>query len=242
MPPVSAMRISRSQLPACVSFAPVAEGASTPVSDCGTRSTLARFASRCALEAGRKLQVLREMIREQGLVRTGWYCSTDYIPGKVWYYRTYALLGANWTEFVPGVCLGSQPTRWGRRVLQILGIRAALNMREDFDDLAHGVAFPFHLQPALQTPDLAEQIRLGLEFIHDQRVRGEKVYIHCCWGFHRGGGMAIAYLISVGWSLAQAKEHLFRRRRGVSIWPSREHQVLKAVEAFQAKRRTGTGQ
>lgn len=194
---------------------------------------LVRFGTWCGGVPKLKLQALGKVIRETGLAQATWWAITYGIPRN--------LLGAHWTEFAPGLCLGSQHTRWGRRVLRLRGIRAAVNMREDYDDVANGVEFPYHLQPALQTPDLVEQLKLGLAFIYDLRSRGEKVYIHCSSGVHRAAAMAIACLVSEGWSLPKAKAHLISRRRGVSIWPSRELEVLQAVESFLAERRQATG-
>jgi hypothetical protein len=174
------------------------------------------------------LQGLREVVRERGRVGAMWWVVSYAAPRKV--------LGVHFTQFAPGLCFGSQHTRWGRTVLQWRGFNAAVNMREDFDDLAHGLAFPAHLQPALQTEDIPEQVRLGLDFIHEQLSRGVKVFIHCSSGVHRAAAMALGCLVAQGWPASKAREHLIRCRRGVSIWPSREQEVLRGVEAFLAGR------
>jgi hypothetical protein len=175
-----------------------------------------------------KLESFCRASRETSLAgATGWAISYA-IPRN--------LLGVHWNKVVPGVYIGSQPNYWGRCVLRVLGIRAAVNMRDDFDDLAQGIVFPAHLQPALQTPNDAEAMRLGLIFMHEQRARGAPIFVHCSSGLHRAAGMAIAYLVSVGWPLTYAKERVLSCRRGANIWPAREKDVMDAVAGFLAGR------
>ena len=53
--------------------------------------------------------------------------------------------------------------------------------------------------------------------IVDQAERaGDKVYLHCTYGRGRSATMAMAYLLSKGWPMEKASEHV--KARGRLVW------------------------
>jgi Dual specificity phosphatase, catalytic domain len=112
------------------------------------------------------------------------------------------------------IYVGGQHYVRGLTRMQSGGIGATLNLREEADDTAGGVAFTRHLW--LPTPDdgapTMEQLLEGVAFIREAVKVGQGVYIHCAQGVGRAPTMAAAYLISEGDTLpaALAKIRLVR--------------------------------
>ena len=105
-----------------------------------------------------------------------------------------------YVQITPEIYLGMQPNQDVKRELEQLGVTGSINLRREFDDRAHGLAFEHHCYlPTVDfdTPSLA-QLTEGVSFIDKVLARGGKVYIHCAAGVGRAPTMAAAYLISQG--------------------------------------------
>lgn len=112
------------------------------------------------------------------------------------------------------IYVGGQVSGGGWRYLEKRGLTADVNMREEFDDAARGIAPPAYCW--LPTPDdhapTIEQLEQGVGFIRRQIGGGGKVYIHCAGGIGRAPTMAAAYLVSTGLPLKDAVSLIERTR------------------------------
>src|SRR5688572_22230857 len=75
----------------------------------------------------------------------------------------------------------------GWRQLQKDGVTAVVNLRDEFDDRAAGIAPNryLHLPIIDNTPPTFEQLKKGADFINQEIEAGGKVYVHCAAGVGR---------------------------------------------------------
>lgn len=104
------------------------------------------------------------------------------------------------SQIAPHLYVGGQHRRHGLAAMREQGITAVVNMREESDDVPHGLGLDRYLW--LPTIDDAaptlEDLERGAAFIHEQVSAGQGVYIHCASGVGRAATMAAAYLVSRG--------------------------------------------
>ena len=119
------------------------------------------------------------------------------------------------------VYVGEQFSRRGWRVLYDEGVRAVVNMREEFDDRRLGVniATYCYLPTTDRHAPTMAHLHQGVKVIREALARGEKVYIHCRSGEGRAPTMAAAYLISTGLSVEEALTRIRRVRPFIIITP-----------------------
>lgn len=121
----------------------------------------------------------------------------------------------NWID--DHVALGGLPTRRDVRRLLDAGVRAVVNLCDEFNGHERefrraGAAYLRLPTPDYHSPSVADLAR-GVEFIRERVARGEKVLIHCKAGRKRSVVLAICYLAaSRGASAAQAAEAIRRAR------------------------------
>ena len=171
-----------------------------------------------------------------GLVMQGPYV----VISGLWDFAVRALTGApmiRFSQVTPQVIVAGQYQVRGWNVLQRRGITASINLRSEFDDEAAGIAPSRHLRLAVEdnTPPSLDQLRRGVEFIHDEVARGGKVYIHCASGIGRAPTMAAAYLVSTGLSPAQAWAKIKRVRPFIRPTPGQEAQIAALVERLSSQ-------
>jgi protein-tyrosine phosphatase len=127
--------------------------------------------------------------------------------------------------------VGGQHYPRGLSQMELCGISATLNLREEADDAHGGVALQKHLW--LPTPDddapTIEQLREGVTFIREAVEAGGKVYIHCAQGVGRAPTMAAAYLISQGKSPIEAMNLIRKVRPFITPTPIQ----LKRLDEWQ---------
>jgi protein tyrosine phosphatase (PTP) superfamily phosphohydrolase (DUF442 family) len=77
--------------------------------------------------------------------------------------------------------VGPQFNAAGKRAFEREGITAVVNLRTEFDDAAHGLAFPHYCYLPTVDDDSPspEHFQRGVDFIQAQIAAGGKVYIHC---------------------------------------------------------------
>jgi len=139
----------------------------------------------------------------------------DYGPRQtwLWLYEKIARIRdgvspAETSRVADRLFVGGQHRRRGLAAMRAWGIGATVNLREEADDAARGVAMSRHLW--LPTPDdgapTLEQVREGVAFICEAVRAGQGVYIHCAQGVGRAPMMAAAYLASEGYTPKAALE------------------------------------
>ncbi|MBI5666974.1 MAG: dual specificity protein phosphatase family protein [Chloroflexi bacterium] len=110
------------------------------------------------------------------------------------------------SRVTPQLHVGGQHLPHGWPILKRRGITAVVSLRGEYDDYAAGIAPSRYLYlPTVDNhaPPLAYLVQ-GATFIREEVERGGRVYIHCWEGVGRAPTMAAAYLVSIGFTPAQA--------------------------------------
>ncbi len=204
------------------------------------------------------LYILYRRLVEQG-VRTTWL----WVAEKVARHFT-GLSPERTSRILPRLYVGGQHGRRGLRRMARMGIAAVVNLREEADDAARGLAPTHYLW--LPTPDdqepTMEHLARGAAFIAEQIEAGRGVYVHCASGVGRAPTMAAAYLVTTGmgaeeaWALVRAGrpfirptppqeavvrrfERWWRERTEVSPTPG-ETEEVHVVSPFHDQRKAPT--
>jgi len=170
-------------------------------------------------------RILFTRLREQGVTVTSkWVYSRGYT-------KLTGLPTLSFSRVTPQLYVGAQHNARGKALLERHGIHYAINMRDEYDDAANGIALQnyCYLPTIDDTAPSLEHLQKGVQFIHEA-IRGEgKVYIHCAGGIGRAPTMALAYLISTGLSLEEAIALIKRARPFINIMPP-QLEVLRDFE------------
>jgi predicted protein tyrosine phosphatase len=133
-------------------------------------------------------------------------------------------------QVTPQLYVGGQINAAGWRWLAERGLSADVNMRSEFDDVAHGIEPDAYIW--LPTDDdhapTLDQLRSGAAFIGQAVEEGRKVYVHCASGVGRAPTMAAAYLISTGQGVDQAWSLIRAARPFINPTPPQ----LAVIEEF----------
>ena len=132
----------------------------------------------------------------------------------------------------PNLYVGGQQRPHGLARMRALGISAVVNMREEADDIARGVALDHYLwlPTTDDTPPAQEDFARGVDFITAQIAAGRGVYVHCAAGVGRAPSMAAAYLIRTGMTAEQAWAAIRKSRPFIRPTPPQ----IEALAAFEA--------
>jgi predicted protein tyrosine phosphatase len=136
-----------------------------------------------------------------------------------------------YSQVTPQLYVGSQFNARGKRMLELQGFDACVNMRIEKDDAACGLALPRYLYlPTVDdaAPSIAH-LEEGVRFIDDVIRGGGKVYIHCGAGVGRAPTMAAAYLLSQGCTLDEALARIRKARPFITITPP-QMERLREIE------------
>lgn len=131
---------------------------------------------------------------------------------------------------------GAQVNKIGKQTLELWGINGSVNMRIEYDDVAHDVALTHHcyLPTDHDHAPTSTQIQTGLAFIRQMVTTGNKVYIHCRSGTGRAPTMAAAYFVSQGYTLSKAMNLIQESRPFIQL-SSRQMDQLKQFAEGQKK-------
>jgi dual specificity protein phosphatase-like protein len=141
---------------------------------------------------------------------------------------------AKYSQITPQIYVGAQVNKLGKQKLAFWGINGSVNMRIEYDDAAHDVAFTHHCY--LPTDDghapTLTQLQTGIAFIRQRVTAGNKVYIHCRSGIGRAPTMAAAYFMSQGYTLSEAVNLIEKARPFIRL-TSRQIDQLHQFAAGQ---------
>jgi protein-tyrosine phosphatase len=133
-----------------------------------------------------------------------------------------------YSQITSQIYVGAQIRKDGKQKLELWGINSSVNMRIEYDDIAHGLSLAHHCY--LPTDDgyspTLTQLQTGIDFIHQRVAAGSKVYIHCRSGVGRAPTMAVAYFVSQGYSLSEAVKLIEKKRPFIRI-TSRQFEQLE---------------
>lgn len=175
--------------------------------------------------------ILARRLREQGVwvtLQWAWGRGLSYVTG---------VPVLRYSRVTPQLYVGPQFNVAGKRALEREGITAVVNLRIEFDDAAHGLAFPHYCYLPTVDDDSPspEHFQRGVDFIHAQIAAGGKVYIHCKAGVGRAPTLAAAYLIAQGDSLDAAIARIKQARPFITITPP-QMAALRAYAGEIARR------
>lgn len=137
------------------------------------------------------------------------------------------------SRVAPNLYVGGQHHSRGLAAMRDLGITAVVNMREESDDRARGVALDDYLwvETTDDTPPTLEELETGADFIAEQITTGSGVYIHCAAGVGRAPTMAAAYLIREGATASQAWDTIRATRPFIRPTPPQ----VRIIDAFERR-------
>ncbi|MBX3061349.1 MAG: dual specificity protein phosphatase family protein [Anaerolineae bacterium] len=157
-------------------------------------------------------------------------------------YRTLTGAPPPWfSKVTPNLYVSGQYNARGLPRLRRRGVTAVVNMRDEYDDKAAGIA-PEHylnLKVVDNTAPEMDQLRNGIKFIQERLDEGGKVYIHCAAGVGRAPTMAAAYLLSQGMTPNQAWARLQKVRPFIRPVPAQIEQIeLLAKELAETREKS----
>ncbi len=158
---------------------------------------------------------------------------------KIWDQGHRVLLGIptlRRSQITANLYLGGQYNWRGLRLLRAMGITGIINMRMHslyVEARYRGLQY-LHLPTPDNTAPSLEDLVKGAEFAKTIIQNGGKVYIHCRQGLGRGPTMAIAYLLSMGATYADAFASVKKVRTFINPRPSQIAR-LKELEAWFEK-------
>lgn len=137
-----------------------------------------------------------------------------------------------YSRITPQMYIGGQHRKHGWQSMQLEGITAVVNLRQETDDAKYGIVPEryLYLPTRDNNPPTLEDLSSGVDFIREEIEHGGKVYIHCGVGVGRAPTLAAAYLISTGMTPVQAWKHI--RDVRPFIWPMKSQ--YQRVEEYAA--------
>ncbi len=165
--------------------------------------------------------ILARRLRDQGLRTTLIWVYGRGLP------KLTGVPLARFSRVTPGLYVGGQFGRRGKRKLEQLGVTGDVNMRVEFDDAAHGLALAHycHLPTVDDEAPSLDHLEAGAAFIQREIAGGGQVYIHCAGGVGRAPTMAAAYLITQGMPLDSALDLIRQTRPFIRIMPPQMAQL-----------------
>ena len=175
------------------------------------------------------LRIVADRLRRQGLRTTLIWVYGRGLP------KLTGIPLVRFSQITPQVFVGGQFGQRGKRKLERLGVTGAVNLRVEFDDAAHGLAFQHycHLPTIDDDAPTLDHLAAGVAFIRRVIDAGGKVYIHCAGGVGRAPTMAAAYFIAQGMTRDEALALIRRTRPFIRIMPPQ----MAQLERFEAVHR-----
>lgn len=171
------------------------------------------------------LRILDFRIRHQGIKST-----MQWMVGRGLPFLTGVPV-FRYSEVTPQILVGPQFRARGKRMLEVQGVHASLNLREEYDDRTRGLDLAAHCYlPTTDdhAPSMAHLFQ-GINFIQREIAAGNKVYIHCGGGIGRAPTMAAAYFISQG----DGREQALERIRAVRPFINLSREQMQQLDRFE---------
>ena len=178
------------------------------------------------------LYILYRRLAEQGLRATALWVKDKVVR------RMRGYSPADVSRVAPGLFVGGQQRIKGLAAMREMGISAVVNMREESDDAACGVALDHYLwlPTTDDTAPSAEALQQGIDFIAEAINAGRGVYIHCGAGVGRAPTMAAAYLVHKGATAEAAWETIRRVRPFIRPTPPQIEVIAESAALAESAR------
>jgi atypical dual specificity phosphatase len=146
-----------------------------------------------------------------------------------------------WDRIDAHVLLGALPIEHVLPELQAEGVRAVVNLCEEFPGPVEAYARmgieQLHLPTIDFSPPTLADIERGVAFIQAHAGKGETVYVHCKAGRGRSATVVICWLVKTnGLSPTDAERFVRERRPHIAHGLHRRREVLAFYEHLSAKR------
>ncbi len=141
-----------------------------------------------------------------------------YYP-TLWYNRVMCSLGIwrKWDWVDSFILLGAVPSPRDVARLKSLGIRAVVNLCEEFDGHRSAMTECGIIQLHLPTYDYhcpsRAKLLCGVEFMSEQINAGRKIYVHCKAGRGRSATLVLCFLMTTRGISAKEAEDIVRKSR-----------------------------
>lgn len=146
-----------------------------------------------------------------------------------------------WDRIDDHVLLGALPIARVLPSLQTEGVRAVVNLCEEFPGPVEAYGRmgieQLHLPTVDFSPPALAEIERGVAFIQAHAAKGETVYVHCKAGRGRSATVVICWLIKArGLSPTDAEQFVRERRPHIARGLHRRGEVLAFYERLSAER------
>jgi atypical dual specificity phosphatase len=146
-----------------------------------------------------------------------------------------------WDRVDPHVLLGALPIESILPSLQAEGVRAVVNMCEEFSGPVESYARmgieQLHLPTIDFTPPRFADIERGVAFIDAHAAKGEAVYVHCKAGRGRSATLVLCWMMKAkGLSPVEAEQFIRERRPHIARGLHRRSEVLAFHEKLMAQK------
>lgn len=135
--------------------------------------------------------------------------------------------------------IGSQPSFWDVNNLMELGVKAVVNMCEEYSGPVETYKQRGIIQLRLPTTDHSEptidSIHKAIEFIEKHKKLGHKVFVHCRAGRGRSGAITFCWLVKTNpnMTLIEVQNALLEKRPSVRKTLYQQPNCMKYYESIK---------
>ncbi len=140
-----------------------------------------------------------------------------------------------YTHVAPNIYLGGKYSSKTYKLFESWGITGIVSMRTSKSPPSPPNIEQLSLPTKDWSPPTLKNLDKGVSFIKKHIADGGSVYIHCQLGEGRGPSMAAAYLISKGFSVDEAINHLAKYRPAVQPNEAQRKRLAEWQEYYNSK-------
>lgn len=173
-------------------------------------------------------RILNHRLRNQGLRTTLLWLYARGVP------KVTGIPMARYSQVTDQIFVGAQHRRLGLARLKKWGVTGVVNLRIEFDDASEGLLVDryCYLPTIDDDAPTIEHLREGAKFMDEIIRAGGNVYVHCAGGIGRAPTMAVAYMVTTGFSVDDAITIIRRTRPFINIMPGQLEQ-LRHLESLE---------